>query len=458
MATNTYVALRTETVAVATGTVTFDLTGISGYTDLVIVINGVGATGTTFPWMRFNGLSTNIYSDSALYGNGTSADSNRRTANSRGYLAENVQLPITQIGNILVNIMNYSNSTTYKTWLVRNNNQETGTYTGVEAIVGLAQLTDAITSITIGTASGGTDYNFAAGSTFSLYGIKVWADETSPKATGGYVYEDSSYWYHEFPFSSTFTPNQSLTADYLVVAGGGGGGGLYRGGGGGAGGLRCTVTATGGGGSLESALSLTASTNYTVTVGAGGAGDQYNNGNNGNDSVFSTITSNKGGGGGKYQTNANSGTFGAGGGGGGDDGSSGTGANGTANQGFAGGAGSSSGAAQCGGGGGGAGALGQAGGSGGTDGDGGAGVSTSITGSLVTYAGGGGGGNYGGGNVTIGGAGGGGAGGSGSSPYQNGTAGTANTGGGGGGSSGQESYAGTGGNGGSGIVIVRYAK
>jgi hypothetical protein len=68
--------------------------------------------------------------------------------------------------------MNYSNSTTYKTWLVRNNNQETGTYVGTEAIVGLAQLTAAITSITIGTASGGTDYNFASGSTFTLYGIK----------------------------------------------------------------------------------------------------------------------------------------------------------------------------------------------------------------------------------------------------------------------------------------------
>ena len=34
---NTYVALRTETVAVATSSVTFDLTGISGYTDLLLV-------------------------------------------------------------------------------------------------------------------------------------------------------------------------------------------------------------------------------------------------------------------------------------------------------------------------------------------------------------------------------------------------------------------------------------
>jgi hypothetical protein len=35
--------------------------------------------------------------------------------------------------------------------------------------------------------------------------------------------------------------------------------------------MRSTVTATGGGGSLESALSVTAGTSYTATVGAGGS-------------------------------------------------------------------------------------------------------------------------------------------------------------------------------------------
>jgi len=168
--TVTYTPIATNTLSSAAASVTFS--SIPGtYKDLVLVVTGIGVTGTTFPWMRFNGLSTSIYSDSSLYGDGTSAGSGRRTANSRGYLAENVQMATTQIGNILVNIMNYSNSTTYKTWLSRNNNQETGTYVGTEAIVGLAQLTAAITSITIGTASSGTDYNFATGSTFTLYGI-----------------------------------------------------------------------------------------------------------------------------------------------------------------------------------------------------------------------------------------------------------------------------------------------
>ena len=66
------------------------------------------------------------------------------------------------------------------------------------------------------------------------------------------------------------TPS-TLTIDYLVVAGGGGGG-VRTAGGGGAGGLRCTVTATGGGGTLESSLTLSLATNYSITVGGGGAG------------------------------------------------------------------------------------------------------------------------------------------------------------------------------------------
>ena len=60
----------------------------------------------------------------------------------------------------------------------------------------------------------------------------------------------------------------TATVDYLVVAGGGGGG---RYGGGGAGGLRSTIDQTGGGGSLESAVPISAAT-YTITVGEGGRG------------------------------------------------------------------------------------------------------------------------------------------------------------------------------------------
>ena len=61
-------------------------------------------------------------------------------------------------------------------------------------------------------------------------------------------------------YASAISGNLGLSVDYLVVAGGGGGGresyNNGSGGGGGAGGLRSTVDNTGGGGTLESKLTL----------------------------------------------------------------------------------------------------------------------------------------------------------------------------------------------------------
>ena len=65
----------------------------------------------------------------------------------------------------------------------------------------------------------------------------------------------------------------TFLVDYLVVAGGGGGGcGQNNGsvaGAGGAGGLRCTVDATGGGGSLETALSQGVMLLIVYSIGLG---------------------------------------------------------------------------------------------------------------------------------------------------------------------------------------------
>jgi hypothetical protein len=64
--------------------------------------------------------------------------------------------------------MNYANTTTFKTVLIRANNSSTG----VDLILGLWRKTpEAITSITI--KNTGTSSNFAIGSTLTLYGIKA---------------------------------------------------------------------------------------------------------------------------------------------------------------------------------------------------------------------------------------------------------------------------------------------
>jgi hypothetical protein len=443
---STYTPIATQTLASAATSVTFSSIP-QGYTDLVIVCNAK-SDGSASMRMQFNSDTGTNYSSTQL-----SATTGDGSVNSARFTSvDDIRIGYYQSGlsttdflSCIIQLQNYSNSTTNKTALGRSAQQSVAT-------VGLWRNTNSITSIRLYPATN----SFSSGSTFSLYGIQV--GNAAAKAQGGnIVTSDGTYMYHTFTSSGSFIPSQALTVDYLVVAGGGGGGGDYRAGGGGAGGLRCTVGATGGGGSLESALSLTAKS-YPVIIGAGGAGVLNDNGFQGSNSIFGSITSTGGGyGGGKWdQTPVRAGGPGGSGGGGiGDSTRTAAGGARTASpvQGFDGGSGYN-GNVQCGGGGGGAGAVGQNGGSGGTDGDGGAGVTTSISGASTTYAGGGGGGNYGSGNVTIGGTGGGGAGGSGDSPYKNGTAGTTNLGAGGGGASGL-GY--SGGNGGNGVVVIRYA-
>ena len=238
--------------------------------------------------------------------------------------------------------------------------------------------------------------------------------------------------------------SQILDAEYLIVAGGGAGG-KANAGGGGAGGLLTNFGGT--------ALSLIPGVVYTVTVGAGGAAVSGGaRGNNGTNSVLSgsgitTLTAIGGGGGG---SDAASGGVGAdGGSGGGSDYDSNTGGSGTAGQGNDGGDASNPSGQYGAGGGGGAGGAGT-GGSTSAGGVGGVGLSNSITGSAVFYAGGGGGStaSAGGGAGGNGGGGAGGDGGAGSA-----TDGTDGLGGGGGGIDGGAPS----GAGGDGVVILSVA-
>lgn len=438
---STYEPIASQTLGSAAASVTFSSIP-QGYTDLRIVMNPSVTTGTDNICLRFNGDTTSNYSRTTLGGDGSTAQSARNSSvtfyriDFYGYLS-------TVPSFVSVDVMNYNNSTTFKTAISRVSNAGNGT----SATVCLWRKTpEAINSVTLFTEA---STNFAAGSTFTLYGIQV-GDKAQKAQGGNIVTTDGTYVYHTFTSSGAFIPSQALTVDYLVVAGGGGGG--RNGGGGGGGGLRSTVTATGGGGSLESALSLSAGKSYPVIVGAGGTGTTSNTvaGLSGSNSVFHTITSTGGGGSGIGDIAAGQ-TGGSGGGGGYNLKAGGS---GTANQGYAGGAGSSGNSASNtqAGGGGGAGAVGSAGTtSPNKGGNGGNGVAVSISGSSVTYAGGGGGGSWNGTDST-GGTGGGGIGRGSSAAAGNGTANT----GGGGGDAGYTSSYGTSGNGGSGIVIIRY--
>ena len=242
------------------------------------------------------------------------------------------------------------------------------------------------------------------------------------------------------------TGGSGALMDVLVIGGGGGGGSAGGGGGAGEYNLQSNVFAATG--------------SYPVTVGAGGnggaAGSTLTQGANGASSIFSNITSIGGGGGGAGAVGSSGGN---GGGGGSPNFAGGTGTSG--NDGGLGSVGGNGGYPD--GGGAGAGAPGGAGNLATIGGNGGVGLTNSITGSSVTYAGGGGAGETAGapgpGTVGLGGAGGGTsvAAGAGSGVKSAaGTSASANTGSGGGGGSLNGSTYMAGGNGGSGVVIISY--
>ena len=118
MATNTYVALDKVTVGSAVSSVT--LSSISqAYTDLVIV-GQYGSTATEdYLKMQFNSDTTTNYSSTRIDGNGSSARSTKTANQNYVWLDWNSSCENALTKMTRVNIMNYANTTTFKTVLVR---------------------------------------------------------------------------------------------------------------------------------------------------------------------------------------------------------------------------------------------------------------------------------------------------------------------------------------------------
>jgi hypothetical protein len=167
---NTYDEIATATLSSAALNVEF--TSIpSTYTDLVIVGNNLlVASGTPNLRILFNTDTASNYSVTVFEGNGAAAYSVRQSSISGidfGYYTSLYPASTSTIPtNAIINVMNYSNATTYKTVIARAN----GSPTGVSSNVGLWRSTAAINSIRLSNSSA---LNFTIGSTFSLYGIKA---------------------------------------------------------------------------------------------------------------------------------------------------------------------------------------------------------------------------------------------------------------------------------------------
>ena len=161
----TYTPIASYTFATAAANYTF--TSIpQTYTNLVLVIAGKTSYSASADamYLFFNGDVDNThYSITRLYGNGSTASSDRYSASYMGWLS-------TDFGTTVVHINNYANTTTYKTYLASS--KSNGTYGLSGSTVGLwrgstGSATQAITSVRVDDVSG----NFQIGTTMSLYGI-----------------------------------------------------------------------------------------------------------------------------------------------------------------------------------------------------------------------------------------------------------------------------------------------
>lgn len=172
----TYEPIATTTLGSDTATVTFS--SISGsYTDLILVANfGVTGSGATFSFQVGNGSvdTGSNYSCTRMYAggvNGVTSISDRSSSASNIQITPSFGFNNTNVANnAIFYFQDYSNTTTYKTVLLRANNPAgpNGAYPGTGAIVGLWRSTSAINTMTF---TGGST-SFKTGSMFTLYGIK----------------------------------------------------------------------------------------------------------------------------------------------------------------------------------------------------------------------------------------------------------------------------------------------
>jgi hypothetical protein len=160
MAVATYAPLNTTTLSTTQSAVTFSSIS-QAYTDLVLIVSG-GITSSGDIWLRMNGDTATTYSRTRVYGNGGVATTDRNTASS------SILVNVGTSGAAMlttINILNYTNTTTYKTAISR---YASDTYAGASA--GLWRSTAAITSISLTADAADT---FTSGTVFTLYGIKA---------------------------------------------------------------------------------------------------------------------------------------------------------------------------------------------------------------------------------------------------------------------------------------------
>lgn len=160
---STYTPIYSTTLGSNQSTVS--LSSFSGYTDLRMILNFKNTAGGLA--IKPNGNGNSIYSMTYVSGNGSSASSSRLTTGDlggTGWYIPNAFCSTANFNTITVDFMNYTNTTVYKSIIVRAN--DSGDSVG--ALIGVAQTTAAVSSLELSCDGGG---QVASGTSITLYGI-----------------------------------------------------------------------------------------------------------------------------------------------------------------------------------------------------------------------------------------------------------------------------------------------
>jgi hypothetical protein len=171
----TYATVATYTVS-GSSTASYTFSSIpSTYTDLVVVasVRSLTAANTTGFLCQVNGAVGNVYDGFYLRGDGSTGSAARYNK----FINPTYAAPIGNMvansatagifSNHIINWNNYSNTTTYKTFLARSNSLNNSASFYTETVTNMYFATSAISSLTFFPEAG----NFVSGSTISIYGI-----------------------------------------------------------------------------------------------------------------------------------------------------------------------------------------------------------------------------------------------------------------------------------------------
>jgi hypothetical protein len=213
-----YILLERIELNASASSVTFNNIPQSGYTDLKIVHSSRSTNGNFWANLALNG-STSSFTRLYIQGEGTGLGTGSAAQTDTFVISNGSGTTANIFSNGEIYIPNYTSSS-YKSISQDMTTEDNGTVAYSRLQATLWSNTAAINSISFTTGSGA----FAQYSTFSLYGLAAVGTTPviAPKASGGNITTDGTYWYHTFLSSGTFTPATALTCDALVVAGGGG--------------------------------------------------------------------------------------------------------------------------------------------------------------------------------------------------------------------------------------------